>query len=85
MCNNEGMTKRNDHFRKSDLTPFAGGTLTITGNTFANKDAIKAAGGTWNKDAKAWIIDIPNGSGALTNLANLTFKIRQGCTFEATK
>lgn len=29
---------------------------TITGNTYPVKDAIKALGGKWNADKKAWIV-----------------------------
>ena len=32
-------------------------TVTITGNTYAVKDAIKALGGRWNQSAKGW--DVP--------------------------
>lgn len=32
-------------------------TVTITGNTYAVKDAIKALGGRWNQAAKGW--DVP--------------------------
>jgi hypothetical protein len=30
--------------------------VAITGNTFPVKDAIKALGGRWNADAKAWMV-----------------------------
>ena len=32
--------------------------ITITGNTYPVKDAIKALGGKWNKTAKGW--DVPD-------------------------
>ena len=32
-------------------------TITITGDTYAVKDAIKALGGRWNQTAKGW--DVP--------------------------
>ncbi len=32
-------------------------TITITGNTFAAKNEIKALGGRWDADRKCWTID----------------------------
>lgn len=34
----------------------ATGTVAITGNTYPVKDRLKALGGRWNADAKAWMI-----------------------------
>ena len=31
-------------------------TWTLTGNTFAAKDEIKAIGGRWNPDSKSWVV-----------------------------
>ena len=57
-------------------------TITISGNTFAHKDTIKAAGGTFNKDRKVWTISLGNLTGARrTEIANLTRRLN-GCTFE---
>jgi hypothetical protein len=32
-------------------------TIILTGNTFAHKDEIKAIGGKWDADRKAWIVE----------------------------
>lgn len=57
-------------------------TITISGNTFAHKDLIKAAGGTFDKDRKVWTIRLGNLTGARRReIANLTRSLT-GCTFE---
>ena len=38
--------------------------LTITGNTFPVKDAIKALGGRWNPTAKGWDVPFANAKAA---------------------
>jgi hypothetical protein len=38
------------------LTLLPDGSLQLTGGTFKHKDAIKAVGGKWNKDTKAWTV-----------------------------
>jgi hypothetical protein len=38
------------------LTLLPDGNLQLSGGTFKYKDAIKAVGGKWNKDTKAWTV-----------------------------
>lgn len=69
-----------NHLRKQDLN---GNTLVIAGNTFAVKDQIKAKGGSWDANTKTWRIDLRGlGSGRLSDVASLTFAIRDNCRFE---
>jgi hypothetical protein len=58
--------------QRGDTPKAATQTVSITGNTFDHKDRIRAAGGRWNADLKAWSIPVDKVE-SIRNLRGLNF------------
>jgi hypothetical protein len=57
--------------------------LTLAGNTYANKDWIRAHGGTWNAKTKAWRVPAPSSNKATAEL--LYALVSRGMQWMATR
>ena len=59
--------------------------IAITGNTFPVKDAIKALGGRWNPDRKAWMVPADRADEARKLLAGAPAKSASAGTWNPRK
>ena len=74
------MTNHTSHINGSELRSI--NTLHITGNTYPHRDAIRAAGGRWNKTRNRWEIEVGSATMARRQqLSTLTFALRDHCQF----
>jgi len=62
-------------------------SVAITGNTFSVKDELKALGGRWNPEQKAWMVpdDKADQARALVNKAPKSTPRKQGGVYDANK
>lgn len=76
------MKEHTSHIAASELRSIS--VVEISGNTFACKDQIKAAGGRWDKAAKVWTVKCSGTGADRSRVAGLTFDLsRKGCTFRS--
>ena len=74
------MTNHTSHINGSELRSTS--AIYITGNTYPHRDAIRAAGGRWNKTRNRWEIEVGSATMARRQqLSTLTFALRDHCQF----
>ena len=62
------------------MTTTTGSTVAITGNTYPVKDQIRALGGRWNPDAKAWMVPAAKADEARALVAGAPVKAPRSAT-----